>query len=194
MRPLKPDLLLPETLLAGNMLLAEGVRTSAGPPASPLQALNAARIHLPAAATLSEASPCGGELVPIHGWGQILPSPSCNAGVRDLGFSLPSVDRHTQKSLWQRHVCQISADLSIDLWRFASQPCWCPAGQENCWLSNYPRTSSALPIDRYRIRRLCLAVGCVGGVNRACRSDSQCAKGCSTAGCAFRRSFCKHCD
>lgn len=160
---------------------------------------------MPPAATLSEASPSGGALVPVHGWGQILPSPSCNAGVRDLGFSLPSVDRHTP-SLWQlvdrqsplrrvhRHVCHISADLSIDLWRFASQPCWCPGGQENCWLSNCPRTSSALPIDHYRIRRLCLAVGCVDGVNRACRSDSQCAKGCSTPGCAFRRSFCKHCD
>jgi len=31
--PLKPDLLPLETLLAGSMLPAEGVRTSAGPPA-----------------------------------------------------------------------------------------------------------------------------------------------------------------
>ena len=62
------------------------------------------------------ALPCGGELVAVHGWGQILPSsvvvassrrvvasagakkgtPSCNAGVRDLGFSLREQQKQTK--------------------------------------------------------------------------------------------------
>ena len=66
------------------------------------------------------ALPCGGELVPIHGWGQILPSsvvvassrrvvasagakkgtPSCNAGVRDLGFSLRREQQKQTKTIF----------------------------------------------------------------------------------------------
>lgn len=74
------------------------------------------------------ALPSGGALVPVHGWGQILPSsgsrlsslsaegspfgaekgtPSCNAGVRDLGFSLR---REQHQLVLELNICSALSD------------------------------------------------------------------------------------